>query len=97
MKATLIETGPAVLNGGTSTFLAFVALAFSSSYIFKTFFKIFFLVVVFGLYHGLVYLPVLLSLIGPKTSASGGHGSDNKVAPASPQIVHPTSGQKERF
>ena len=32
--------GPAVLNGGLSTFLAFVLLAFSNSYVFLTFFKV---------------------------------------------------------
>ena len=31
----------------------------------QTFFKVFFSVVLFGLYHGLVFLPVLLSYIGP--------------------------------
>ena len=36
------------------------------SYVFKTFFKIFFLVVSCGLFHGMVFLPVLLSLLGPK-------------------------------
>ena len=34
---------------------------------FLTFFKVFFLVVSFGLYHGLVVLPVFLSLFGPKS------------------------------
>jgi hypothetical protein len=29
-------------------------------------FQIFVLVVVFGLYHGLIFLPAVLSLIGPK-------------------------------
>ena len=57
--------GPAVLNGGISTFLAFVMLAGSKSYGFSVFFKIFFLVVTFGLFHGLVVLPILLSMLGP--------------------------------
>ena len=52
--------GPAVFNGGFSTFLAFVLLMTSQSFVFVTFFKIFFLVVSFGLYHGLVFLPVVL-------------------------------------
>ena len=57
--------GPAVFNGGFSTFLAFVLLAGSKSHVFMTFFKVFLLVVVFGLYNGLFVLPVVLSLIGP--------------------------------
>ena len=36
-------------------------------HIFLTFFKGFFLVVSFGLYHGLVVLPVFLSLFGPES------------------------------
>ncbi|RXG52107.1 Patched domain-containing protein 3 [Armadillidium vulgare] len=62
---TLGKIGPAVLNGGFSTFLAFVFLIRSDSHVFVTFFKIFFAVCLYGLYHGLVFLPVLLSLIGP--------------------------------
>ncbi len=40
----LVDIGPAVLNGGFSTFLAFAMLMTSKSIIFLTFFKIFFLV-----------------------------------------------------
>ena len=32
--------GPAVFNGGFSTFLAFILVAFSDSYVFTTFFKV---------------------------------------------------------
>ena len=34
------EIGPAVLNGGISTFLAFILLAKSDSHVFMTFFKV---------------------------------------------------------
>ena len=78
IEKTLIQIGPAVLNGGFSTFLAFALLMASKSYVFKTFFKIFFLVVSFGLFHGMVFLPVALSLIGPKPYKNDNHG---KVAP----------------
>ena len=72
MKQTLTSIGPAVLNGGISTFLAFVLLSMSKSIIFLTFFKIFFLVVVFGLFHGLLFLPVVLSLFGPQSMENHG-------------------------
>ncbi|CAL1688249.1 unnamed protein product [Lasius platythorax] len=62
---TLNVIGPAVLNGGLSTFLAFVLLGFSQAYVFMTFFKLFSSVVLFGLFHGLLFLPVILSLAGP--------------------------------
>ena len=60
--------GPAVFNGGMTTFLALVLLGASTSHVFVTFFKVFVLTVVFGLLHGLVLLPVLLSLFGPLPS-----------------------------
>ena len=68
VQSALTNIGPAVLNGGISTFLAFVLLAGSKSHVFGTFFKIFFLVVTFGLFQGLVVLPVLLSILGPSST-----------------------------
>merc|ERR1712013_367033 len=65
MIMTMTKIGPAVLNGGMSTLLAFSLLYTSQSYVFLSFFKIFFLICILGLFHGLLVLPVLLSLIGP--------------------------------
>jgi predicted RND superfamily exporter protein len=67
IRSTLENIGPAVLNGGLTTLFAFILLANSQSHVFLTFFKVFFLVVSFGLYHGLVVLPVFLSLFGPES------------------------------
>ncbi|XP_060605204.1 patched domain-containing protein 3-like isoform X1 [Ruditapes philippinarum] len=64
-RKTLVSMGPAVFSGGFSTFLAFLLLVNSISYGFTLFFRIFTSVVIFGLFHGLVFLPVILSLIGP--------------------------------
>ena len=40
VRSTMHEMGAAVFYGGFSTFLAFLLLAASKSYIFKTFFKV---------------------------------------------------------
>lgn len=63
---TILHIGAAVLYGGGSTLLALAMLATSEAYTFQAFFKIFLLVIVFGLFHGVVFLPVVLSVIGPE-------------------------------
>ena len=60
----LTTIGPAILNGGVTTLLALAFLTYSQSYTFHVFFKVFSLSVAFGLFHGLVFLPVLLMLLG---------------------------------
>ena len=70
IQSTVTEMGPAVINGGLSTLLAFILLSTSKSYVFMSFFKIFLLICIFGLYHGLIALPVLLALIGPDSQVS---------------------------
>lgn len=74
--------GAAVLNGATSTILAVLLLAASQSYVFRVVFKQFFLTIIIGAAHGLVLLPVLLSLIGPPPfpRATKGHGEDVAAA-----------------
>ncbi len=55
-----------IFEGGLSTILAILLLGFSTfEFVVKYFFLPFFLVVIIGLLNGLVFLPVLLSLIGP--------------------------------
>lgn len=73
----LNEIGGSVVSGATSTFLAVVLLSASQSFVFQTFFKMFTLIVVFGLWHGVMFLPVLLALIGPESYY---HGMEDQVA-----------------
>lgn len=57
--------GSSVFHGAVSTFLAIIILAFSKSYIFEVFFKMWFGIIIFGVANGFILLPVLLSFIGP--------------------------------
>merc|ERR1712086_567468 len=68
----LADIGSSVLNGAISTFLAVAVLLFSTSYVFKTLSIQFALTVALGVIHGLILLPVLLSLFGPKPFISVG-------------------------
>ena len=61
-RSAFVTISPAVLHGGVTTFLSLVFLATSESYCFITFFKIMSAIVLFGLFHGLVFLPNMLSL-----------------------------------
>ncbi|XP_008637546.1 PREDICTED: patched domain-containing protein 3 [Corvus brachyrhynchos] len=56
--------GYPVLQGAVSTILGVVVLAAANTYIFRTFFKIMFLVILFGALHGLVFIPVFLTFFG---------------------------------
>ena len=59
-----ISISPAVVQGGISTFLAVTPLAFSQSLAFTLFFRMTSFTVLFGLFHGLLFLPVMLTLFG---------------------------------
>jgi len=101
----IANIGPAVFNGGLTTFLALVLCSFSSSHVFITFFKVFALTVIFGLFHGLVLFPVVLSLIGPVdnlepasladstlTISTTSGSSSEKISPSSSGSSSPKGG-----
>ncbi|XP_076462905.1 patched domain-containing protein 3-like isoform X2 [Babylonia areolata] len=64
--------GP-ILNGATSTLLGVLFLLASSSFIFQSFFKVMFLVILFGLLHAVFFLPAVLSLLGPQNGPPEGN------------------------
>ncbi len=70
IKASLYALGIPIIQGASSTILGVLGLAFASSYLFVTFFKMIFLVILLGASHGLILLPVLLSLMGPGSCKS---------------------------
>merc|ERR1719198_2124780 len=63
----MVEMGPSVLLGASSTFIGVLPMVFANSAIFRIFFKMFVAIVLFGVAHGLVLCPVLLSMFGPTT------------------------------
>ena len=63
--SSLKHLGPPLLHSSVSTFLAISVLTFSVAYIFQVFFKMFLLIILFGAFHGIVVVPLLLDLIGP--------------------------------
>jgi predicted RND superfamily exporter protein len=57
--------GASVFNGGFSTFLAVLPLGLSKSYVFQVFFKMWLMIILFGLYFGIIVLPVVLKFVSP--------------------------------
>ena len=60
-----VQTGVPILNSAISTIIGVCVLGFSESYVFQTFFKTLILIMVLGVFTSMLFLPVLLSLIGP--------------------------------
>ncbi|OWF51349.1 patched domain-containing protein 3-like [Mizuhopecten yessoensis] len=77
VHAALERAGGPVLNAALSSIIGVTLLIFSSSYIFRTFFKMMILVFLFGLAHAIFLLPIIFSKFGPISV------QDNKEVPES--------------
>ena len=65
LNTAISHTFIPVCEGGFSSILSFIYLAFSPfPYVFKYFFLVFLVVILVGLMHGLVFLPALIGLAG---------------------------------
>lgn len=64
VRDALETMGYSLLLGGLSTFLGIMPLAFSTSKLLNTVFTAFVGMVALGVSHGLIFLPVVLSLVG---------------------------------
>lgn len=62
---TVLSIGTAVIYGGVSTFVALSMLSFAKTYSYRAFFQVNGLIILFGLYNGVVLLPVILSICAP--------------------------------
>ena len=64
--------GSSVIVGITITkFLGVCVLAFAPSTLFRLYyFRMYVSMVILGSFHGLIFLPVILSLIGPQSKSS---------------------------
>ena len=62
VEVALTEMGAAVFGGAASTFLGIILLSLSSSPVFRVFFTMMSLLVVFATFYGLFFLPVVLVL-----------------------------------
>ena len=71
-KAALSEMGSSVLVGiATTKFIGVIVLAFAPSTLFKLYyFRMYLFIIVFGAFNGLMFLPTVLSLVGPAEDKS---------------------------
>ena len=63
VSAALGYLGVPILQGAASSILGVLFLAFTNVYMFRTFFKIVFMVMVFGTFHAMFLLPVVISTL----------------------------------
>ncbi|KAK0396207.1 hypothetical protein QR680_001621 [Steinernema hermaphroditum] len=86
MAAAIDHVFVPVIQGGLSTFLGIVMLAFSEfDFIVKYFFVVMFALIIIGLINGLVLMPVLLSLLGPSCEIRPCEGNRKRLC-APPSI-----------
>ena len=77
-KAALREMGPSVVKGGFTTWLGMSLALFSPLEMFQFFIKPLTLGIFFGLFHGVVFIPLCCSYCGPPPVANLVEGSSSR-------------------
>ncbi|XP_045201241.2 patched domain-containing protein 3-like [Mercenaria mercenaria] len=75
VKQAIDKTGAPIFHGAVSSLLGILVLVAAKSYIFRTFAAVMSFVLLFGIAHALLLLPVILSWIGPGRINSGDEGT----------------------
>jgi len=91
MVETLVLMGNPVFHGAVSTQLCLMLILTVESFIFVVFFRMMTLVLVLGFAHGIILLPVLLSLVGPFDPQQQQGGAPNTTATSTPTKCTPPS------
>jgi predicted RND superfamily exporter protein len=73
------ELGPAVLQGASSTLVGIFFLLFAGTQIFRIFLTLAAGTVILGTAHGLIFLPVMLSICGPSLSPKVGPTTEEEL------------------
>jgi Niemann-Pick C1 protein len=60
----LCTIGPAFFHGGFSTLLAVSVMGLNPGYAHQVILKMFFVIITLGIFHGMIFVPQLLSMIG---------------------------------
>lgn len=97
VKLAIDKTGAPIFHGAVSSILGIIVLIGAKSYIFRTFAVVMSFVLLFGIAHALLLLPVILSWIGPgpmkslegaeKTEQRNGHTNETFNMSETPDAV----------
>ena len=96
MRNALHAIGYPIAQGALSTILGVSVLAFATAYIYRTFFKTIFLVILLGAFHGLLIIPALLSIMGPPKITKKSHSVCPVYPPKLPSVVGGMDGRSHR-
>ena len=92
VEKAIDRSGGPIINAALSSIVGILMLTLSTSYIFQSFFKLMLLVILFGLAHSVFFLPVLLSVAGPRPSEDTKQDNDESHGTR----VSPTPGNQTK-